>query len=86
MPKPIKDMNAKQWARAEKEIHALLTCGQTGVRTDRDIAVQSLDAVFGRHGPNGFKPPSGGYTDALIDGLVSIIPSRRKQYGVEVPA
>lgn len=79
MPKPIKDMSAKQWARAEKEIHALLTSGQTSVKTDRDIAIQSLDAVFGRHTPNGFKPPSGGYTDELVSGLLSIIPTRRKQ-------
>lgn len=86
MPKPIKDMNAKQWSRAEKEIHALLTSGQAGVRADRDIAIRSLDAVFGKHGPNGFKPPAGGYTDALIDGLVSIIPARRKQFKAEVSA
>lgn len=91
--KPIKDLSAKQWDRVERAVGGALMypadLGLIGVAMqtvdiDRTIALHALDQAVGRDGHDADGnhvriAPTGGYTDELVDGVVSTVKVRRKQ-------
>ena len=91
--KPIKDLTAKQWDRVEQAVGgALMRPAELGiigvamqsVDIDRTIALHALDQAVGRDGHDADGnfirvSPTGGYTDELVDGVVSTVKVRKRQ-------
>ncbi|MGB1100661.1 MAG: hypothetical protein ACPGYS_07105, partial [Flavobacteriales bacterium] len=77
---PIKDMNDKQWNRVEGRVIAALR--EVPHLNDSEVAVLAMDEVFGKTDSEGvIKPPKGGYTTELLDGVTRMAQVRRKQVG-----
>lgn len=75
--KPIGDLNGQQWNAVEAWAISALRNGKLG--TDRELAAQALNYLFGKEGEDGMEPPPRGYSSDLVDGVTRMVEVRRRQ-------
>ena len=82
--KPISDLNNSQWNRVERCLGRIVMSKRGKGLSDVDVAIAALDEALGkwRHTETEgeyLNPPTRGYTQELVDGVLSLVPLRRRQ-------